>query len=302
MEPLAARDHERLVAQAIANALAAAEPIPRAIRFEGINAASIWPRLVAEAWPGRARPHLDTDRAATQPGSHTSESGRGTSTTGCTVRVVTSAARRVSAGGGQPAVALQSLSPQRNRSSTTVWRPCSVCTIGAGKGVGVPARSTTRLSDCFAMSRHRNADQSAIAFSLSVSTASSSRATCARRPADRSLQFKLALIRRGRRSVPATSWCWPPSRTRSRAAIDGLTSARALSPTSSASPMATNHSPGRHWFHPVGTRTACAFVFRPSTRVLMPDGCGAACRPARAASSGVWVDSGRHRVSHLVVR
>jgi CelD/BcsL family acetyltransferase involved in cellulose biosynthesis len=67
MEPLAARNHEHAVAQAMANALAAAEPMPRAIRFEGIDAASTWPRLVAEAWPGRVRPHLDRDRAATQP-------------------------------------------------------------------------------------------------------------------------------------------------------------------------------------------------------------------------------------------
>jgi CelD/BcsL family acetyltransferase involved in cellulose biosynthesis len=66
MEPLAARHHEQVVAEAMANALAAAEPTPRAIRFEGIDAASIWPSLLAEAWPGRV-PHLDTDRAATQP-------------------------------------------------------------------------------------------------------------------------------------------------------------------------------------------------------------------------------------------
>lgn len=67
MEPLAARNHEHVVAQAIANALAAAEPTPRAIRFEGVDAVSIWPRLLAEAWPGGVRPHVDRDRAATQP-------------------------------------------------------------------------------------------------------------------------------------------------------------------------------------------------------------------------------------------
>jgi CelD/BcsL family acetyltransferase involved in cellulose biosynthesis len=66
MEPLAARNYEHVVAQAVANALAAVEPIPRVIRFEGIDAASIWPHLLGEAWPGGVRPHLDTDRAATQ--------------------------------------------------------------------------------------------------------------------------------------------------------------------------------------------------------------------------------------------
>ena len=67
LEPLAARHYEHRVAQAIANALAEAEPAPRAIRFEGIDATSTWPRLLAEAWPARARPYLVRDRAATQP-------------------------------------------------------------------------------------------------------------------------------------------------------------------------------------------------------------------------------------------
>jgi CelD/BcsL family acetyltransferase involved in cellulose biosynthesis len=66
MEPLAARGYEDRVAQAIANTLAVAEPAPRTIRFEGIDAASTWPYLLEGAWPGRVRPYLDRDRAATQ--------------------------------------------------------------------------------------------------------------------------------------------------------------------------------------------------------------------------------------------
>jgi CelD/BcsL family acetyltransferase involved in cellulose biosynthesis len=66
MEPLAARGQQASVAQAIANALAVVEPAPRTIRFEGIDAASTWPSLLGGAWPGGVRPHLDTDRAATQ--------------------------------------------------------------------------------------------------------------------------------------------------------------------------------------------------------------------------------------------
>ena len=53
MEPLAARDQAAPVAEAIADALAAAEPAPRTIRFEGIDAASTWPSMIGEAWPGR---------------------------------------------------------------------------------------------------------------------------------------------------------------------------------------------------------------------------------------------------------
>src|SRR5688500_17067830 len=55
VEPLAAADQAARVAEASADALAAAEPAPRAIRFEGIDAASTWPSLIGEAWPGRKR-------------------------------------------------------------------------------------------------------------------------------------------------------------------------------------------------------------------------------------------------------
>jgi CelD/BcsL family acetyltransferase involved in cellulose biosynthesis len=51
-----ADDHAR----AVATALAAAPAPPDVFRFEGIDAKSPWPKLLAQHWPGR-RPHLRTD-------------------------------------------------------------------------------------------------------------------------------------------------------------------------------------------------------------------------------------------------
>ena len=54
--PLALPGTERQVAQLVADALAQAQPRPDLIALEGIDAASIWPEALTEAWPGRFRP------------------------------------------------------------------------------------------------------------------------------------------------------------------------------------------------------------------------------------------------------
>lgn len=48
------------LAREVAAALAAASPPPDMFRFEGIEAHSPWPQLLAETWPGK-RPHLRVD-------------------------------------------------------------------------------------------------------------------------------------------------------------------------------------------------------------------------------------------------
>jgi CelD/BcsL family acetyltransferase involved in cellulose biosynthesis len=56
MRPLARPDVEDEVARAIAGVLARATPAPDLIAFEGVDRASPWPRLLAEAWPGFFKP------------------------------------------------------------------------------------------------------------------------------------------------------------------------------------------------------------------------------------------------------
>jgi CelD/BcsL family acetyltransferase involved in cellulose biosynthesis len=65
--PLAAPGHEAAAAAAFATALAAAETSPSAIVFDAIDAASPFPALIADAWPGRRRP-LDRDDRGATPG------------------------------------------------------------------------------------------------------------------------------------------------------------------------------------------------------------------------------------------
>jgi CelD/BcsL family acetyltransferase involved in cellulose biosynthesis len=59
--PLAQAGREHEVAAAIAAGLASAVPAPDSVVFEGIDAASRWPELIAEAWPGGRPPRLRTD-------------------------------------------------------------------------------------------------------------------------------------------------------------------------------------------------------------------------------------------------
>ena len=54
--PLARPGREREVARAVAMVLAEASPRPRALRFEGVDASSPWPGLLAESWPGHPGP------------------------------------------------------------------------------------------------------------------------------------------------------------------------------------------------------------------------------------------------------
>lgn len=60
--PLAANGRERDVADAIAGALASAKPAPDSVVYEGVDARTRWPELIAEAWPG-PRPRLRNDSA-----------------------------------------------------------------------------------------------------------------------------------------------------------------------------------------------------------------------------------------------
>jgi CelD/BcsL family acetyltransferase involved in cellulose biosynthesis len=57
---------ERWVAHALAPALAAIEPKPASVVFEGIDAEDPWPDLLAADWPGR-RPRLRTDATMEAP-------------------------------------------------------------------------------------------------------------------------------------------------------------------------------------------------------------------------------------------
>jgi CelD/BcsL family acetyltransferase involved in cellulose biosynthesis len=64
--PLAETGREEQVAEAFAHALAGASPRPSALVFDAVDAASPWPALLAEHWPGRLRPrHVTT---STTPG------------------------------------------------------------------------------------------------------------------------------------------------------------------------------------------------------------------------------------------
>jgi CelD/BcsL family acetyltransferase involved in cellulose biosynthesis len=64
--PLARAGRETEIAAAISSALVESNPSPTKIRFEGVDADSAWPSLLAEAWPdGRGCP-LTADTAAAQ--------------------------------------------------------------------------------------------------------------------------------------------------------------------------------------------------------------------------------------------
>jgi CelD/BcsL family acetyltransferase involved in cellulose biosynthesis len=70
---LAEPGREEAVAQALAPALAAIEPTPASLVFEGIDANDPWPDLLAEAWPGR-RPRQRTDATMEAPAVDLGES------------------------------------------------------------------------------------------------------------------------------------------------------------------------------------------------------------------------------------
>jgi len=63
---LAEPGREQSVAGALAPALAAMEPRPASVVFEGIDARDPWPELLAAAWPGRP-PRLRTDATMEAP-------------------------------------------------------------------------------------------------------------------------------------------------------------------------------------------------------------------------------------------
>ncbi|HEY5479489.1 MAG TPA: GNAT family N-acetyltransferase [Gaiellaceae bacterium] len=56
ISPLAAPGREREVAALVAQTLASSSPRPDLIAFEGVDAASPWPQIFVESWPGRFRP------------------------------------------------------------------------------------------------------------------------------------------------------------------------------------------------------------------------------------------------------
>jgi CelD/BcsL family acetyltransferase involved in cellulose biosynthesis len=58
VEPLAAAGSQREAAKAIAAVLAEAQPRPALVSFESLDAASGWPELLADVWPGSGRPAL----------------------------------------------------------------------------------------------------------------------------------------------------------------------------------------------------------------------------------------------------
>jgi len=71
--PLAEPGREQWVAAALAPALAASEPKPASVVFEGIDAGDPWPQLLASAWPGR-QPRLRTDATMEAPAIDLGES------------------------------------------------------------------------------------------------------------------------------------------------------------------------------------------------------------------------------------
>ena len=66
VEPLTRPGLERAFAEEIARTLAAADPVPRALAFDGLPSGSPWPGLVAGAWPD-GKPTLVVDRAERCP-------------------------------------------------------------------------------------------------------------------------------------------------------------------------------------------------------------------------------------------
>lgn len=64
--PLASAGREAEVAAVLAPALAAAQPVPASVVFEGIDLANPWPALLSRAWPGR-RPRLRRDNMMDGP-------------------------------------------------------------------------------------------------------------------------------------------------------------------------------------------------------------------------------------------
>ncbi|MGE0068556.1 MAG: GNAT family N-acetyltransferase, partial [Solirubrobacterales bacterium] len=71
---LAEPGSEQRVATALAPALAASDPKPASLVFEGIDARDLWPELLAAAWPGRGRPRLRTDATMEAPSVDLGES------------------------------------------------------------------------------------------------------------------------------------------------------------------------------------------------------------------------------------
>jgi CelD/BcsL family acetyltransferase involved in cellulose biosynthesis len=67
VEPLARPGTEPDAAAAIARRLEAADPFPDAIVFEGIPVGSMWPDLLAHAWPSRRAPRVRRDMSMAAP-------------------------------------------------------------------------------------------------------------------------------------------------------------------------------------------------------------------------------------------
>jgi CelD/BcsL family acetyltransferase involved in cellulose biosynthesis len=65
--PLAEPGREAEVAAAMAPAMAAIEPPPASVVFEGIDAGDEWPDLLAAAWPGKRRPRQRIDATMEAP-------------------------------------------------------------------------------------------------------------------------------------------------------------------------------------------------------------------------------------------
>src|SRR4051812_334801 len=67
VEPLARRGLEPEVASVFAELMAGADPEPQTISFHGTPAASPWPRLLAESWPGARAPTISHSRSERVP-------------------------------------------------------------------------------------------------------------------------------------------------------------------------------------------------------------------------------------------
>jgi CelD/BcsL family acetyltransferase involved in cellulose biosynthesis len=65
--PLARPGQELPVAAAMAQALAAMQPRPVSVVFEGMDCADTWPELIAAAWPARRPPRMRTDLTMDAP-------------------------------------------------------------------------------------------------------------------------------------------------------------------------------------------------------------------------------------------
>jgi CelD/BcsL family acetyltransferase involved in cellulose biosynthesis len=65
--PLARPGQEAPAAAALAEALAAMQPRPVSVVFEGMDSDDPWPDLIAAAWPGRTPPRLRTDATMDAP-------------------------------------------------------------------------------------------------------------------------------------------------------------------------------------------------------------------------------------------